>query len=297
VEDHTFDALTRSVVARAGTRRALLRLVTGSVIAGVAGRLTWSGAAGAKSQRREPNDQDQASSRRGCGHSAHRPSKGVQSEGKGKGKGKGQGKGKGHQKPPKDPRPPCGKGMVQCPEKTCVRADACCNGDKQCTDGSCVSVFACCPGQSMCADGSCVGAAECCEGERQCYGDTVCVATEACCPSEKRCDDGSCVPGDTCCPGQKRCGNACIPQNQCCAEDPDPLCNACEALACVDGEKTCVDIVQGSVVCSGVPYTYWPSLKRYLPKGCCAPDHYVSSTPVGPICAEPLSGGTGWRCD
>jgi hypothetical protein len=199
--------------------------------------------------------------------------------------------------------------MVQCPDKTCVRADDCCDGDHKCADGSCVSVFECCPDKYMCPDGSCVSGTECCDGERHCYGDDVCVAAEECCPAERRCDDGACVPGDGCCPDERPCeGGSCIAKEACCPEAPVPLCDPCEDVACSNGEWVC----QGNddpccpagiaMLCRPVPANVWPAPGGEsfpLPAGCCPLTHYATDQPDGhSYCASPGGvGGTFWRCD
>jgi hypothetical protein len=52
--DHRdFDALTRSALAAGGSRRALLRLLAGSALGGVAARLGLAEDAAAKAKRRQ----------------------------------------------------------------------------------------------------------------------------------------------------------------------------------------------------------------------------------------------------
>jgi hypothetical protein len=115
--------------------------------------------------------------------------------------------------------------MVQCPDKSCVAADACCPGDYQCPDGSCIPVHECCPPDRSCGDLTCVGPGECC-------------------PSEKSCPFEGCIPENECCQStaplctecqEEYCNNGtwtCIPKET-------PICGDCEELVCENGAWVC----------------------------------------------------------
>src|SRR4051812_37476121 len=91
MDETVFDALTRSVVTEAGPRRAVVRLLAGTVLGAIASRLAPLEEATAK-----------ARSHRGKARRPHqKKDRGLQSEGKRKGKRKG----KGHQAPPQSPPP------------------------------------------------------------------------------------------------------------------------------------------------------------------------------------------------
>jgi hypothetical protein len=103
---------------------------------------------------------------------------------------------------------------------------------------------------------------------------------------------GAC--GRRCAASEKCCGGQCM---DCCPDAPKPQCVGCEEMICRNGSYVCQSVASG-VTCPAVPQTYWPHLGRTLPRGCCPSERYFDSTPWGyPLCAEPVSGGTGWRCD
>jgi len=263
----TFDALTRSAVGEAGTRRALLRLLARSALGGVT---MWLGVAeltAAKGAKHQHNKQTNA--KPGENPQARQRSGDVQTEGKRK-----------HHKK-KHPRARCAPGQKRCPDGSCIPdlpytccvgqrdcgdegcypADTCCPSQIKCPDGSCrhLEPYECCPGQKSCGDEGCIPEDQCCPHERQCgdgsciregspdyqccpgereCGDEGCFPEDQCCPGQTRCSDGSCVM-DECCPDQKRCEGSCLPADQCCPTDPLPDCGHCSFFLCDHGVWAC----------------------------------------------------------
>jgi hypothetical protein len=257
VDDAQFDDLTRAVGGEHGTRRTLLRILSGSALAALA-RFGLATLAEAK-------------------------------QGKGKGKNKGKGKGKDKDKKPDQPQP-CGPNDHRCDGGACVGPNQCCPDEKKCADPespagfACVGKHDCCTGQKRCSGRciharnccpddprpscgrcgkvSCVGgeyvcSEKCCTNEKACPGGE-CVGKSACCPGELRCDDGSCVSVLDCCPNQKPCPDGtcvgqtacclgekkcpdgeCIPEDQCCPSEAPPVCPECEVAICRAGEWGC----------------------------------------------------------
>jgi hypothetical protein len=222
MEMNEFDILMRQLSGTGSSRRQALQalgtVLLGSAFGGVAARLGLADGTAAKPKKHKHKPKPKRPSQ------AARKTQGqLQAEGKGKKKGKGKGKGKGKPKPP--PRPPCGTGMVQCPDKSCVAADACCPGDYQCPDGSCIPVYECCPPDRSCGDLTCVGPGECCPSEKSCPFEG-CIPESECCQStaplctecqEEYCNDGTwtCIPKET------------------------PNCGACEEMVCDNGTWIC----------------------------------------------------------
>jgi hypothetical protein len=257
--DHgAFDALTRAVADGAGPRRAVVRLLTGGALAGLAAHLGLGEVTQAKSKK----------------HGKPRGDKKLSGELHAAGK-----KHKKHKKKDKDkPKKPKDRKGKLCGDGTCAAANECCpfrmvcdtceeavcvNGEWECREN--------CPGQGdICCDGTCVGPCgdgrvrnpetcqcDCPEGQWLCPND-VCWPIEECCPGSQRCSPTSCSEpgkccngqqqcpdGETCaaegecCPEQKRCGGECIPDTVCCEDDPQPLCDRCQVLACDGGAWTC----------------------------------------------------------
>src|SRR5215208_3458769 len=96
MDQTTFDALTRSVVSEAGTRRAVVRLLAGTVLGALTSRLGPTADAAAKAKRhrgkakpahQEPGHRSPKRRRQANPHQT--AAREVQSEGKHKGKSKG----------------------------------------------------------------------------------------------------------------------------------------------------------------------------------------------------------------
>jgi hypothetical protein len=242
--DHgRFDDLTRSVSGASESRRAVLRLLTGGAMAGLAARLGLADETGAN---------DRYDKRKAKPHRKARRPGAVQTQGKHKGKGNGKGKKKAK------PKPPCGPGEHRCGPGPCIPSTVCCSDQTRCPDGSCVAANACCPHERPCGDDLCIPADSCCPDEWRC-GDDSCVPSGECCPDEWQCGDGSCVTEGQCCAGEKPCGNGvcvsdgqccpgempcegeCIPEDACCELDLPPICLEGQALICCKGESRCVN--------------------------------------------------------
>jgi hypothetical protein len=212
MDQQTFDALARSVGALAGTRRALLRLMTGGALVSVAIRLGLvvkeAGAIARKPKPRTKHDHDAAAKRQGQLHA----------EGKRK---------KKRRKRPNlgvvcslDPECEAGGGHC-CADGKCAAAGACCSNEKPC-GGDCIMKTSCCPTyEKVCDDGSCVPRAQCCLEEYRCQDGTCIAPLDECCPDQKRCDNGACVATNACCP------------------DARPSCSPCEEAVCDNGAWVC----------------------------------------------------------
>ncbi len=231
--DHEyFDDLTRSAASGEGTRRAVLGLLAGGAMIGIAARFGLTQVAAAKAKHKQTKSKQQQKSR--PERKAHGE---LQAEGKHKRK-------KRHKKPKLgvvcslDPECEAGGGRC-CDDGKCVAAGACCSNEKPC-GGGCIRKTSCCPTyEKLCDDGSCVPRDQCCLGERSCFGDDACVAADECCPSEKPCRGGECVPRDMCCTDEKPCYGGCIAKDACCPDAPYPDCSKCDSVVCEHGEHVC----------------------------------------------------------
>jgi hypothetical protein len=204
MDQETFDALTRSLAAPAGTRRTLLRLMAGSALVSVVGRFGLLECEAAKANKQTKRSQAKRADQAAGTSRTHLPPGAMQTEGKGKGRRKG--KGKHRHKPPKDLRPadpPCPDGQGQCADGACVPFDQCCSDQFRCADGSCVNIF------------------DCCSDEKRCNAE-LCIKDELCCPDEKRCHNGDCIKPD-----------------ECCSDAIPPLCEPCDYVGCLDGKLVC----------------------------------------------------------
>jgi hypothetical protein len=222
MDEHHFDALTRTVATDAGTRRTLLRVLAGSALAHVAARFGLVEDAKAKTRktkRRKATQRKGQPERKAHGQ--------LQAERNRKGNGK-----KRRKKPQEPPSPP--------PPSPPHPLDPPCSEDKRaCPDGSCVDPLLCCEGEKPCG-GGCIAATSCCPyTERQCLLDDTCVPKDQCCSSQIKCPGGECVGLDDCCHGQKLCFSTCVAKDACCAADPFPLCGPCEEVFCNQGSWAC----------------------------------------------------------
>ena len=62
------------------------------------------------------------------------------------------------------------------------------------------------------------------------------------------------TPDPPCPDGEGQCRDgSCVPFDQCCDDDPDPLCSPCEEIACTHGTKVCRSTCQyaDSICCGG----------------------------------------------
>src|SRR5215212_3852748 len=234
MDQTTFDALTRSVVSEAGTRRAVVRLLAGTVLGALTAHLSPAeGAAGkakrhsakAKSAHQEPGHR--SPKRRGQADPHQNAARGVQSEGKHKGKDKG----KHHKQTPQDPTPlpPLPPGCEGCNECQMCQ-DGACVPDSALAGVPCLGSGATCSHcllgvctaneQLPCPDGICVRRGQCCSGEKYCSDPESstgfsCIDPTGCCPSQKKCSN-TCVSISACCPGEKRCGGGpCVSDATC----------------------------------------------------------------------------------
>src|SRR5262245_27175476 len=193
MDELTFDALTRSVTREMGPRRAVLRLLAGTVIGAITSRLGQAGGvAQASSPRGKSRRTHPAHQRQGQGHAHQQDDQRVRSEGKRKGKSK---KGKRHHHSP--PAPPLPPGCQHC------------NECQMCQDGACVSDSAlngvACQGSGA-ACGYCQGG-QCAPSLISPCGDGFCPSRQnRCCADEKLCPDHesptgiACIPKENCCP-------------------------------------------------------------------------------------------------
>jgi hypothetical protein len=269
--DHeNFDALIRAVAGGPEPRRAILRVLAGGVLTGLAARLGPGEDAEAKKRHKPNADRKQP--------------KHLQAAGKGHKKHKSR-----HHHKPKEvpPLPPgcqhctecqmcrdgacvpdpdlagvpclgsgatcsyCQNGVCTateirpCDDGVCVHRGYCCAGEKHCPDPesstgyACVGESDCCPGQKKCANGACVSGSGCCEEDRPQCGrcDTATCMHGAwscdgkCCSGEKRCDDGSCVPADGCCGSDCGYGSVCC-KGACCNLDDGGVRYTCSRDGC-----------------------------------------------------------------
>jgi hypothetical protein len=278
MDQQTFDTLSRSVGEHAGTRRALLRLVAGSALAGVAARFSRLESEAAKTHKHETSGRAKQA-HRAAGRSARHSPAGVHTEGKGKGNGK-------HRRrhaPPKDPQQPkpqlcpvdcTDEGGKCCSDGSCVSRLLCCPGEKSCGE-RCVAATTCCPGESPCADGLCPAPGKCCKEEFRCDDGTCIAPLDECCPGQRMCAGNRCVPKNTCCPGHKKCqDDSCVTADQCCSEAPTPSCRPCEMAVCERGEMVCrasdgLDACQTVCPEGSVSCPLMSGMVTGLPDGCC----------------------------
>jgi hypothetical protein len=184
--DHgQFDDLTRSMASGSASRRAVLRLVSGSALAVVVARLGLDEAAAGNKHGKERRHGALQAERR------HHQKK--------------------HHKKAKDPQP-CGDGERRCHDGSCVNQGQCCPNERSCDGGSCVVINECCPGERRCDDGWCVPEDLCCQTAKRC-GDGSCIAANQCCPDAIAptcnqyceavvCDHGELVCRSTCGSGE-----------------------------------------------------------------------------------------------
>lgn len=259
--DHeSFDALARRVIAEMGTRRAVLRLVGGSVLGSAVARQASSGEAEAK---RKPKHA--SSGRKGRNHSPGNAADGsVQAQGKHRKK-------HGH-KPKKDRQKPepCPEGQGRCPDGTCLPWDACCPD----------AIPPLCTGcqEEVCDAGQLV-----CRSKCQ-YADSVCCKGECYLPCTNGCQIGAdcsgcklAPAGMTYCAAQDRCMSTSCPAGK----DFDP-----ESCQCKDHCPS-----GASRVCAPVPgHSDWKDIfgdEYPLPAGCCG-TRYWWEDPSGAIyCSTP----------
>jgi hypothetical protein len=236
--DHgAFDALTRAVAGGAGPRRAVVRLLTGGALAGLAARLDLGEVTQAKSKKHKKKDKDKRKKQKDRNEKL------------------------------------CDvlcrdEGGRCCRNGDCIKS-GCCPEEKSCGDGTCAAANECCPfrmvcdtceepvcvngewecrencpGQgSICCDGACVGPCgdgkprnpetcqcDCPEGQRLCPGE-VCWPMDECCPGSQRCGPTSCSEPGECCDGQPKCQEGCCPEGywchglgSCCTDGPPFFC-------------------------------------------------------------------------
>ena len=235
-----FDIFTRQLSGAGSSRRQALRALRGMLLAGaltgVAARLGLADVAEAN------NKKHKAKSKQKRKPQAERKAQGkLQAEGKGKKK--------RHRKPKASPQcdPDVVKLCNRCEEPVCAAGDWVCrsNGEKECPDGSCVAANACCGGLYRCDDGTCIDPfSECCPYQKLCASN--CIAKDACChldptPLCGPCDEVFCEQGSWACRPRsdlKQCPDgSCVALGDCCS--PEQPCGQCEHLVCENGEPVC----------------------------------------------------------
>ncbi len=307
MDESTFDAITRSAVTEAGPRRAIVRLLTGTVLGAIVSRLAPLEEATAKAKRHKGKVKH-GHQQGGPSHRHHKAERGAQSEGKRK-KGK---KGKSHHKSP----PPLPPGCQNCNACQMCQDGACvpdpdlggvpCQGSgphcNYCLLGECVATE-----DRPCDDGFCPHRGTCCPGEKYCSDPETpigfaCVGPTDCCPNQKKCGN-ACISLSGCCAPEKKCpGGSCVAQQACCPETAPATCGECEVAVCNSGNWVCQRqndcCPAGGVFCRSVPGQYWPNPGISLPNDCCPPVKMFTDPTTGELgCAEPRSGGTAWMCE
>ena len=176
-----------------------------------------------------------------------------------------------------------------------------------------------------------------CDGNNDCRGSQICSTNGRCVAGDRcgdlvppcagcqepRCDTATgqyvCTSkcdeeaGEVCCNGlcEPPCTNGCRPNpgeaGCACTKPPDGEVYCAESNRCGENpcpigheydQSTCTcECPAGAIICAGVPETYWPHLGRRLPAGCCPPEKWVVWHDGRTMCAEPVSGGTGWWCN
>lgn len=222
MENDHFDALTRAL-STAESRRRTLRALGGTLLGGVLGSLAAFGLG---------EDAAAKAKKHGKRHKDHTRSGQVQAAGK---------KHKKHRHKNKDK------------DKDKDKPRSCGPGFRPCSNGSCMAdkPGICCIDEEFCPGGRCRPRDGCCPGDRQCYGTTTCVGPNECCPTERKCADSKCFPKiGPCCPEQKTCDDgSCVAQNECCDDDPVPVCTGCGEVFCDNGSWRCRTTCQGDRIC------------------------------------------------
>lgn len=258
MDDRRFDAITKAL-AKAGTRRRLLRSLVGTALGGLLAR---AGPIAAADRRRNGGgEQPRPDNRRPVG--AAQDGEGGELAAPNRGGGRCS---RLNQKCGKDAKC-CNGQSLACKGKRCR-----CKAGTVPQGGSCVPVPAACPsGQKRCADGRCVVQNLCCEDD-ECPGELECQDDNRCrCPSgQKQCGATVCIPVNQCCggcSGGKTCQNGTCrcPTGQ---ADIAGTCrrtcqtggggNACGSAQCVcnptvEGATVCLDL--DSISCNNQPCT------------------------------------------
>lgn len=258
--DHgAFDALTRTLVAGAGCRRAAVRLLAGGVFSGLTAHICTDERADAKRKRRDQHgDRDQPDHVQAAGKKHKK-----------KGKKKDKKKDKDKEKPEIPPLPP---GCQDCSECEMCQDDACvpdpalngvhCGdpsaGDcRFCWDGQCLS--ACIDPEAICCQGECLPPCENgCNINSYCSACNKAPEGKAYCPGQNRCVSSSCPAGWQFSPQRCQCAPIC-PQRV-------------------------------SVSCPGVPARDWPvggGEWISLPANCCEFSRYRETSVYGEMCILP----------
>ena len=244
MEQESFDDLAR-LLGTTQVRRQVVRSLAGSLLGGalggVAARLGLAGDAEAKPKHKAKSEHKGTPEAKRKGHGL------LQAEGKGK---------KKRKKPKPHPDASCDPDVVKlcgkCEKVVCIDGDWVCssNGEKECPDGSCVAANACCGDKYRCGDGTCIDPfSECCPEQKLCAGN--CIAQDACChldptPLCGPCERVVCEQGSWACQPRsdvKACpGGSCVPVEACCPDDL-PECGSCEYLDCVDENAICRPII------------------------------------------------------
>lgn len=215
MEGNRFDSLTRRVGADGAGRRQVMRTLATALLGSALGGMVAQLGVIERAGAKSRSKHKRHANR---GHDA------AHAEGKHRKKQQKHKRRKQNQSPPTtgvDDLPLC-------------RIDCEPSGGRCCPGGVCIDAASCCDSSPACPDGSCPEPGECCDGEWLCPGNI-------------------CHPIDECCPGTKRCGpTACIAENTCCDKDPDPTCDSCSQVSCVDGTKVCSGCQgEGQVCCGG----------------------------------------------
>lgn len=259
--DHeSFDALARRVIAAMGTRRAVLRLVAGSVLGSGAARQALHGEVEAKRKRKRASSRHEERSRPPGRHAGGS----VQAQGKHK---------KKHSHKPKKDRQkpePCPEGQGRCPDGTCLPWDACCPDAVPPLCTGCQEEV-CEAGQLVCRSKCQYTDSVCCKGE--CY----LPCTNGCQMSDDCSSCKSAPAGKAYCAAQDRCVSTSCPSGQ----DFDPESCQCKEH-CPFGT---------SIACPPVPaHSDWKGIfgdEYPLPAGCCGMRYWWLDTDGVTNCSTP----------
>ncbi len=227
-----FDDLTRTMAEGMESRRAALRLLGASALAGLVAHLalgeTEARRHGKRHKRQATLHDEKKRRRKKRRKPRHKPNRPSQPGG-------------------------CSDDERKCPDGSCVPQATCCAGERACGAGTCVASGTCCPGEASCDDGSCVAAGACCPGAAvPTCGDCQAVACvdgvlqcqSTCSHEVLECCQGMCVnpcgggwrrdpyscgcecppesvvlPDDTCCPLERACNNYGSEELTFCCED------------------------------------------------------------------------------